>query len=110
MSTQAFWQHLDSHADANALIDADSEVSIRYSELAGLVGSARDALLPDRKRLAFLAMEPSADSVVAYLGLLSAGHAVYLCGSQINPDLVDRYEPDIIAWPLHRKTPTQPRG
>lgn len=90
-----FARDLGRYGDRIALIDGDS--SLTYRELARRVTEAA-ATWQGRRRLALLSVRNTTESVITYLSLLVAGHAVILAPPG-KPDtftaLATLYDPDI---------------
>ncbi|MBE7163013.1 MAG: AMP-binding protein, partial [Williamsia herbipolensis] len=74
-STPRFVAGLRTHGGRTALITADG--ALTYAELADRVDEAAAALAGPRK-LVLVALAPTVDALVAYLGALRAGHVVLL--------------------------------
>lgn len=91
-----FWAELESFGDAIALIDERADKRLTYRQLAREVAQVADGLRADHKALAFLGIESNAQSVICYLALLCAGHAVLLSSGPGGGRLVERYRPEIV--------------
>lgn len=96
------WQ-LARHDDATALIDSARGEQLSYRALhARSLELARELARPD-KALVFVAAAIDVGTIVAYLGALAAGHAVFLMDGHVHPtlreQLVARYRPDFVLTP-----------
>jgi acyl-coenzyme A synthetase/AMP-(fatty) acid ligase len=100
MPFPAFWQTLGTFADNAALLDDGGRV-VTYAALEEAVSRQAQTFASERKKLVFFAIESSCSSIISYLSLLRAGHAIHLCGNPLSPALLARYEPDMIVWPRH---------
>lgn len=90
-----FWQALA--GSAPALIAADGSV-ITHEQLAERADALARQLAAPGKLLALLSATPEAATIVAYLALLRAGHAVLLLtpDSPALPALLATYRPDLL--------------
>ncbi|MTJ83371.1 MAG: AMP-binding protein [Telmatospirillum sp.] len=91
-------------ADRPALYDEDGEGWISYGALAARVRAASDVLARLPRSLAFLLFSNKVADVVAYLGLMSAGHVPALIDpglpAPMRDGLIARYRPEILAGTL----------
>lgn len=88
------------HGDRAAVRTTDQELS--YRELADRAGEVGRRLGPTR-RLVLVEGANTIDSLVAYVGALTAGHVVLLTDpGRDHSELVERYDPDVLittnAW------------
>lgn len=93
-----FFNDLSRFGANEALVDAESGVTLTYAELESRV-QQRSIQLAAPKRLVFLEARNTIGSVVDYLACLRAGHVVYLLESVHDPKtraLIDTYRPHII--------------
>lgn len=90
-----FWQALA--GSAPALIAADGSVTT-HDQLAERADALARKLAAPGKLLALLSATPEAATIVAYLALLRAGHAVLLLtpDSPALPALLETYRPDLL--------------
>ncbi|AFH50195.1 Acyl-CoA synthetase [Ignavibacterium album JCM 16511] len=95
-----FWETLRNYRNKTALIEADSETSVTYSELDELSDEIAEQLISEDKKLVFLFTDNSIDSLVAYLSVLKSGDAVLLLDDKLNYEIRDNlisiYKPSII--------------
>lgn len=84
--------------DTPALVSADGSV-LSHGQLAERTERLARAVAAPNKRLALVAATPDVGTIVAYLGLLRAGHAVLLVtpDSPAVPTLLDAYRPEIVV-------------
>jgi len=91
----------NSFPDAVCLLDGRAGAEVTYGQLAHDVKVAAKVFEADKRRLAFLYATSSVDTVIAYLALIHAGHAVYLVGDGTDEtaltQAVDLYAPDIVV-------------
>jgi long-chain acyl-CoA synthetase len=110
---QSFWDALGIHGDAVALIDAASGEYCTYARLDRAVARVAARFASAGRRVALLVIENSLDSVVNYLGLLRAGHAVILSGAKEDwvstQALIGRFQPDLLFLPPQR-SPSEAEG
>lgn len=100
--SEPFWQTLATRGDALALVDCDSDTRWTYRELHDRVRNVAARLGARRKSLLLLFPESDAESIVFYLGALTAGHAVFLSPLGIQQAgaraLIEKYRPEILVW------------
>jgi acyl-CoA synthetase (AMP-forming)/AMP-acid ligase II len=88
---------------APALLDADGGKWLTYGELRERVAAFAETLSFPSKALGFLFPFNDAESVVAYLTILEAGHAVAtldpLMPRELQARLVARFQPDFLVHP-----------
>lgn len=100
-----FWERLVRHGRDIALIDCTKGQNWSYAAVDCATTRFAESYFSDRKRVALLAIQSTADCVICYLGLLRAGYAIVLCDVKLMPELraqlVARFTPDLIAAPAH---------
>lgn len=81
-----------------ALIATDG-TTLSHAELFARAENFRQAIASPEKKLALLIAGADVTTVVAYLGLLRAGHPVLLiaAGSPALPALIEAYQPDLVV-------------
>lgn len=94
MPATAFWQSLEGRGPA--LIDASGVVT--YDQLARRIDRLAVRLASSEKRLAAVIANNDVPSIIAYLALLRAGHAVLLLspGLPAFGNLLTAYHPDLV--------------
>jgi long-chain acyl-CoA synthetase len=97
-----FWENEKSYYDNICLIDPLNEMVLTYREVCNLADEIAIELAGSKK-LAFLYCRNDYMSVVSYLALLKAGHAVLLLDNKLNDEmrenLTDIYTPELIISP-----------
>ena len=85
---------------APAVFDAATGTWTTYGELRRAVDQVALSFGDSRKQLVLLSAGHALSTVVNYLAVLAAGHAVMVCDSQLSPEwrrgLVEAYSPDWI--------------
>jgi acyl-CoA synthetase (AMP-forming)/AMP-acid ligase II len=85
---------------AVALIDSDKKTEIKYDELFNRIQKNCKRLNSDKKKLCFLFLDNSAESIVLYLSVFYSGNAQFLADASLNSELkeqlIQNYKPDII--------------
>ena len=82
------------HGDRPAVRTSDEELT--YLDLADRAAGVADRLGPTR-RLVLVEGSNRLDSLVAYLGALTAGHVVLLADpGRDHAELLERYDPDVV--------------
>jgi long-chain acyl-CoA synthetase len=98
-----FWEAVSEFNTNIALIDPEHNVRLTYKELNNLADNTARALKMGRKSMAFLFCKNDYLSVINYLALLRAGHAVLLLDNKLNEEirtqLIDLYKPELIFSP-----------
>jgi long-chain acyl-CoA synthetase len=98
-----FWEAVSEFNTNIALIDPENNVRFTYKELNNLADNTARALKMGRKSMAFLFCKNDYLSVINYLALLRAGHAVLLLDNKLNEEirtqLIDLYKPELIFSP-----------
>lgn len=90
-----FWQSIGGATPALVMAGG---ATITHDQLAERAGRIARSLAAADKLLGLVAAKPDADTVLAYLGLLRAGHAVLLVApdSPALPALIESYAPDLL--------------
>lgn len=94
-----FFNNLNRFGDATALIDADTEASISYSQLETYVALKVEKIDQSRRCLIFIEASNSIETVINYLACLRCGHVVYLLDSFEDDKtqvLIEHYQPNIL--------------
>lgn len=95
-----FWENLNNSGTRTALIEAETEKEITYSNLDKLTDEIAEKLLSEKKQLIFLFTSNSILSIAAYIASLKSTNAVLLLDKKLNEeivnDLIATYYPSII--------------
>jgi long-chain acyl-CoA synthetase len=98
----SFWAALHERGDDPALIDLRHGTCMTYRQLSVATHAAASRLHSPDKRLVCLCMANDVEAIICYLGLLLAGHAVWLCGPMAHSvpaaGLIERYRPERVMW------------
>lgn len=81
---------LDRPPSGAALVDVRADRSWTYAELAADVLRRAAAIPSRRKSLVACLCRPDAQSAIAYLGAMAAGHAVMMLDGAADRDMIDR--------------------
>lgn len=93
---------LAAHGEAPALIDAARGLTYSYAQLKARADALAGELAPanGQRALVFVSAALDVGTIVAYLGSLAAGHALFLMDQKAHPSLRDeliaRYRPDFV--------------
>jgi len=95
-----FWNFdLNIHSNI-ALVDSATEKILTYKEFTNYCNSIEAILASHKKSLAFIYIDNSLGSIIAYLSLLRSGHACALIDKRLNVTLRQRliraYKPEFI--------------
>lgn len=95
-----FWENLSNFGKRTALIEAETEKEITYSNLDKLTDEIAEKFLGKKKQLIFLFTSNSIFSIAAYIASLKSTNAVLLLDKKLNAeivnDLIAAYHPAII--------------
>lgn len=95
-----FWDNLNNFGTRTALIEAETEKEITYSNLDKLTDEIAEKFLGEKKQLIFLFTSNSIFSIAAYVASLKSTNAVLLLDKKLNAeivnDLIAAYHPAII--------------
>ncbi|WP_337865651.1 AMP-binding protein [Ignavibacterium sp.] len=95
-----FWENLNNFGTQTALIEAETEKEITYSNLDKLTDEIAEKLLSDKKELIFLFTSNSILSIAAYIASLKSTNAVLLLDKKLNEEiineLIETYHPAVI--------------
>lgn len=103
-----FWDLENSVGTDEAFFDVKQQKSISYQHFKKDSNAFVETVTDSRKKLAFVFCDSTYASVLAYISLLRAGHAVFLVDAKIDHDLGQRlieiYHPDFI-WGVFPEIP-----
>lgn len=96
-----FWNSLLMYNNNIALIDANTNKSIRYYELDIESEKLAELIKLSKKGLIFLFTTNNSESIITYIAALKSGNAVLLLDEKLNDeirnDLIKNYKPDFIV-------------
>ena len=103
----SFWLFPSHRSEHMALWEPATGYTLTYGQLADLVQSWSSVLKSiepaGKKKLCFLVADNRVEGIAAYLAMLASGLAAALINPDLHPslfaDLVERYTPEIIAYP-----------
>ncbi|MEX1077583.1 MAG: AMP-binding protein [Homoserinimonas sp.] len=81
--------------DPSAVAVVTDDEVLSYGELRGRVGQ-RVGQLGGGRRLVLIEIENTLQPLVTYLAALAAGHVALLLAPGSSPDLLERYDPDVV--------------
>jgi long-chain acyl-CoA synthetase len=103
VSTAGFLNACGQTDCAEALLDADTGLSLSYGELRRRVAAFVETLHFPRKAIGLLFPLNDVESVIAYLAILEAGHAVVTLDpampAPLQAGLIARFQPDFLIHP-----------
>jgi len=98
ISAPFFWEELSKKGSLIAFVDAATGQQLTYADLDREVEELAEKLQRASKKFALLPIRRNLASVIWYLGLLRAGHAVALC-DRLEPRMMQQYFPNFVVLP-----------
>jgi long-chain acyl-CoA synthetase len=100
---KSFWEDNPLYFQNTCLIDPLNDVMLSYKDVYWQAESISEALKGDLTKLAFLFCKNDYKTIIIYMALLRAGHAVLLLDNKLNEEIrsqiTEIYKPEIIFSP-----------